>query len=201
MEYIGTVAELEAHYGTPRLASLSKVSDHVTPAYRAWIEASPFCALATAGPGGLDASPRGDRGVVATVADAHTIILPDRRGNDRIDSLRNVVADPRVALMFFIPGSATIIRVNGTARITADAEACARFAVDGHAPRTLVVVRVAEVYFQCSRAVMRADLWGPKAAPEGLPSVGEILEGMSKGAIKGAAYDAEWPERAAKSLW
>ena len=201
MEFITSLAGLEAHYGTPKVSSTVKVADHVTPAYRAWIEASPFCALATAGAGGLDASPRGDRGAVATVTDPHTIVLPDRRGNDRIDSLRNIVEDPRVALMFLIPGSGTIIRVNGTARVTCDGEACARFAVDGQAPRSLVVVRVAEVYFQCSRAVLRSELWSPAAAPEGLPTVGQMLAGLSEGAIDGAAYDADWPERAVKSLW
>ncbi len=201
MDYITTVAELEAHYGTPKLSSLVKVADRVTPAYRAWIEASPFCVLATGGGGGLDATPRGDRGAVAHVADPATIILPDRRGNDRIDSLRNILADPRVALLFLIPGSGTLIRVNGTARITCDAEACARFAVDGHPPRSLLVVRVAEVYFQCSRAVLRSEIWAGGNPPEGLPTVGEILAGLSRGEIDGAAYDAEWPGRAAKSLW
>ncbi len=203
MQFIETTAELEAHYGTPGTAATVKVADHVTPQYRAWIEASPFCALATSGPGGLDASPRGDRGAVASVLDPRTVALPDRRGNDRVDSLRNIVADPRVAAMFLIPGSGTVIRVNGRARITVDDAFRERFAVEGKAPRSVVVIAVDEVYFQCARAVMRAGLWTTESWPDiaALPSIGEILASLSDGGIDGANYDAGWRVRAAGTMW
>ena len=200
--FIETEDELAALYGTPGPASTVKVSRTITPHYRAWIEASPFMALASVGPEGLDCSPRGDDGPVVTVLDERTVAMPDRRGNDRIDTLRNIVRDPRVALMFLVPGSGTVLRLNGRARITADGAMLERFARDGKAPRTVVVVTADEVYFQCARAVKRARLWhGGHADPAGLPSVGTMLEAMSGAAIDGAAYDEDWPTRAAATLW
>ncbi len=202
MEFIDTLPALEALYGTPVAAATVKVAPRLTPEYRAWIEAAPFCALATVGPEGIDASPRGDRGAVATVLDDRTLAIPDRRGNDRIDSLRNIVRDPRVAAMFLIPGSGTVIRVNGTARLTADEGLCTRLATDGKAPRSVILIAVAEVYFQCARAVMRAGLWdAPTPDLAKLPSMGRILAAMSEGAVGGPDYDAAWPERAARNLW
>ncbi|MHA3979638.1 pyridoxamine 5'-phosphate oxidase family protein [Halovulum sp. GXIMD14794] len=199
--WIEDTAALEALYGTPKPPSTVKVADHVTPEYREWIEASPFCALCTIGPEGLDGSPRGDDGPVVTVLDERTLALPDRRGNDRIDSLRNIVRDPRASLMFLIPGSGTVIRVNGTARITADPAMLERFTIYGKAPRSVVVIAVKEVYFQCARAVMRARLWeGGIADPAGLPTPGRILEAMSRADIDGADYDKNWPGRAARSM-
>jgi len=200
--FIASEAELAEHYGTPRQPAVVKVATHITPQYRAWIEASPFCALASIGPEGLDCSPRGDDGQVVSVVDDKTLAMPDRRGNDRIDTLRNIVRDPRVSLMFLIPGSGTVIRVNGRARITADSDVCAAYAREGQAPRSVVFVTVDEVYFQCARAVQRSRLWQDgHADPAALPSIGEILETMSRQAIDGVRYDAEWPARAAASMW
>lgn len=200
--FIDSETELLAHYGTPKPPSLVKVSRHVTPEYRAYIEASPFCALASVGPEGLDCSPRGDDGPVVHVVDETTLAMPDRRGNDRIDTLRNIVRDPRVALMFLIPGSGTVMRVNGTARITADADVCARYEKGGKAPRTVVLVTVGEVYFQCARAVMRSALWqGGFTDPATLPTVGAMLEVLSRREIEGKAYDADWASRAPGTLW
>ncbi|MEM8664453.1 MAG: MSMEG_1061 family FMN-dependent PPOX-type flavoprotein, partial [Pseudomonadota bacterium] len=174
----------------------------ITPHYRALIEAAPFCALASVGPEGLDCSPRGDEGAVAHVVDPKTLAMPDRRGNNRIDTLRNIVRDPRVSLMFLIPRGKTIVRVNGEARITADEDVCAAYEKEGRAPRAVIFVSVREVYFQCARAVLRANLWeGGFADPETLPTPGIILEALSERAIDGARYDADWPERAAKSMW
>ena len=198
---IETVEQLEAHYGSPKAPSLVKVADRITPEYRAWIEAAPFCALATVGPEGLDASPRGDEGQVVFVEDEKTLALPDRRGNDRLDSLRNIVRDGRVSLMFLIPGSGTVIRVNGTAAITADPEMLAKYATHRKEPRSVILSTVAEVYFQCARAVMRAGLWSGEDLSEGLPKPGEILAAMSKGDIGGKDYDETWAERARKTLW
>ncbi|MXU64172.1 pyridoxamine 5'-phosphate oxidase family protein [Rhodobacteraceae bacterium KN286] len=201
-DYLPDTEALEALYGTPSLAATIKVADHLTPEYRAWVEAARFCALATSGPEGLDCSPRGDDGPVLTVLDPRHIALPDRRGNNRIDSLRNIQRDGRVALMCLYPGSGTVIRINGQARITADADALARFEMRGALPRSLVVIAVEEVYFQCARAVMRAGLWSGAEAPlTDLPSVGQLLDSMSKGEIVGADYDAAWPARAEKNMW
>jgi PPOX class probable FMN-dependent enzyme len=169
---VDTLEALEALYTpAPAPASTVKVADRITPHYRALIEASPFLALATVGPEGLDCSPRGDQPGFVRVADERTLILPDRRGNNRIDSLRNVIRDPRVALMFLIPGSGTTFRVNGRAVISADPDLLKSFAVDGKAPRTCLVVTVVEAYFQCARAIVRSGLWRrtPRSPPTPCP--------------------------------
>ncbi|WP_198373586.1 pyridoxamine 5'-phosphate oxidase family protein [Roseomonas rosulenta] len=200
---IATIAELEALYGSPNLASTAKVADRVTPEYRRLIEASPFLVLATAGPEGLDCSPRGDAQGLVRIGDDRTLLLPDRRGNNRADSLRNIIRDPRVALLFLIPGSGTTLRVNGRAHVSVAPDLLASFAVEGAAPRCVVVVEVAEVYFQCARAVLRAGLWDPgrHVDPASLPTPGAILAQMSGGRTGGDAYDREWPERAARTMW
>ena len=204
MTIIDNLEALEALYTpAPVAASTVKVSDHITPHYRALIVASPFLALATVGPEGLDCSPRGDQPGFVRVADDKTLILPDRRGNNRIDSLRNVIRDPRVALMFLIPGSGTTFRVNGRAVISADPGLLASFAVDGKSPRTCLVVTVVEAYFQCARAIVRSGLWKAEAQidPAALPSPGAMLATISEDTVGGAEYDRAWPERAAASLW
>ncbi|WMS43643.1 pyridoxamine 5'-phosphate oxidase family protein [Acuticoccus sp. MNP-M23] len=199
--WIETEAELETHYGTPRLAAVAKVSARITPDYRAMIEASPFCALASVGPEGLDCSPRGDDGPVVLVEDDTTLVMPDRLGNNRIDSLRNIVRDPRVALMFLIPGSGVVMRVNGRARITADEAMCARYARDGKPPRSVVVVTVGEVYFQCTKAVVRSGLWQGRDMTEGLPTMGALVASATKNEIDADTFDAEWPAAAKATLW
>lgn len=201
---IETLEDLEAIYGVSLApASVVKETDRITPHYRALIEASPFVALATAGPEGLDCSPRGDAGAVVRIADEKTLILPDRRGNNRIDSLRNIVRDPRVALLFLIPGSGTTFRVNGRAVVSADPDLLASLAVEGQAPRTAIVVTVETAYFQCARAVVRSGLWDPArhVDPASLPTPGQILAALTGGEVGGQAYDADWPARAARSLW
>jgi len=197
---IETIEQLEALYGTPKPPSLVKVADRLTPEYRAWIESAPFCALATVGPEGLDCTPRGDERQVVFVEDDKTLALPDRRGNDRLDSLRNIIRDPRVSLMFLVPGSDTVIRVNGQARVSADPELLEIYKSHGKRPRSVIRVTVGEVYFQCARAVMRAGLWDGAAAPD-LPKPGQILAAMSNGEVGGDDYDKEWPEHAKRSLW
>jgi uncharacterized protein len=203
MNLITTLAELEALYGPTQPPSIVKEVDRLTPHYRAFIAASPFLALATAGPEGLDCSPRGDRPGFVRVADDRTLLVPDRRGNNRTDSLRNILRDPRVGLMFLIPGSGTTLRVNGRAQISVDAGLCASFAVEEKAPRSVVVVAVEAVYFQCARAIVRADLWNPAkhVDPRSLPTPGEILATLSDDAIGGEAYDKAWPERARQTMW
>jgi len=197
---IESIEELEALYGTPKAPALEKVATEITPSYRAYIEAAPFVALATVGPEGTDCTPRGDQGQAVFIEDNHTLALPDWRGNDRIDSLRNVVRDGRVSLMFLVPGSTTIVRVNGRAQLTADAEKLAQYGKQGKRPRTVMLIKIKELYFQCARAVMRADLWNTANMPS-LPTAGDILHEMTSGEFEGKSYDNTWPERAAKTLW
>ncbi|MCF6272228.1 MAG: pyridoxamine 5'-phosphate oxidase family protein [Rhodobacteraceae bacterium] len=197
---IETIEELEALYGTPKAPSLAKVATEITPCYRAHIEASPFVALATVGPEGTDCTPRGDQGQVVFFEDNHTLALPDWRGNDRLDSLRNIVRDGRVSLMFMAPGSMMIVRVNGTAKILADEKMLEKYGKPGKLPRTVMLISIRELYFQCARALMRADLWGGAKAPD-LPTAGDILAEMTSGEVEGKEYDKTWPERAAKTLW
>ncbi len=203
MPRIATIEQLEAIYERPLETSTVKEIDHLTPHYRALIDASPFVALATSGPEGLDCSPRGDVGSVVHIHDDRTLMLPDRRGNNRIDSLRNIVRDPRVALLFLIPGSGTTLRVNGRAHLTDDAELLGSLAMEGKAPRSVIVIEIDSVYFQCARAVIRADLWNPAkhVDPANLPTAGAILAALSQERIGGEAYDKAWPERARQSMW
>ena len=197
-------AALRRIYSTgPSDTSLAKVADHVHALYRPYIEAAPFAVLATLGPEGLDTSPRGDSPGFVKVADARTLLLPDRRGNQRIDSLRNIVHDPRVALLFLIPGVAEALRINGTARISALPALCEALAVDGKAPASVLVIQVRSVYFQCARAIKRSGLWNPAqhVAAGTLPSPGTILECLSPDPIDGAAYDAALPARQDATLY
>ncbi len=203
MSIIRTIEELEALYGQPGETSTVKEADWITPSYRALIEASPFAALATAGPEGLDCSPRGDAGCAVRIVDERTVMMPDRRGNNRCDSLRNIVRDPRVALLFLIPGSGTTMRLYGKAHMSVDPELLESFAVQGQAPRSVIVIEVEQVYFQCARAVVRSELWNPErhVDPASLPTPGDILAEMSQARVGGKAYDEEWPERAARTMW
>ncbi|GGL57158.1 MSMEG_1061 family FMN-dependent PPOX-type flavoprotein [Wenxinia marina] len=200
MRTIDDIAALEALYGAPGEASLIKVAPRLTPLYRRWIAESRFCILTTVGPEGTDASPRGDDGPVVEMPDDGTILLPDWRGNNRMDSLRNIVRDGRVSLMFMVPGSANVVRVNGIAVLTDDAGVLGRFDRDGARPRTVTVVTVAEVYSQCARAILRAGLWSGEDRSAALPTVGELLAEAKTG-FDGAAYDAEWSGRAARTMW
>jgi PPOX class probable FMN-dependent enzyme len=201
MEFIEDTAALEALYGAPAPTATKKVADRLVPVYSRWIAASRFAVLVTVGPEGTDSSPRGDEGPVAVELDDRTLALPDWRGNNRIDSLRNILRDARVSLMFMVPGSTNVVRVNGTARLSADAALLARFGKDGKRPRTVAVISVAEVYFQCARALVRSRLWTSGDESAGLPTAGEMLAEVSAGSEGGAEYDHAWPKRAAESLW
>ncbi len=203
MTIISTVEELEALYGLPGETSLVKELDRIIPEYAAFIEASPFVALATSGPEGLDCSPRGDLAGFVRIHDDRTLMLPDRRGNNRADSLRNIIRDPRVGLLFLVPGSGTTLRINGRAHISVDAELCASFAVEGKPARSVTVIDVDAVYFQCARAIVRSDLWNAErhVDAKSLPTPGQLLAVTSAARIDGEAYDREWPERAKKTMW
>ena len=194
---------LQALYGTPAEASILKEVDYLHPHYAAFVRASSFAILATVGPDGLDASPRGDGPGFVDVVDSKTLLMADRRGNNRIDSLRNVLADPRVALLFLVPGVGETLRVNGTASVSVDPVLLDRYAVEGKRPRSVLVIRVDAVFFQCSRAVVRADLWNaaahvPRAA---LPSTGTILSDLSRAGFDGEAYDRDLDPRVRSTLY
>lgn len=203
MTFIHNTEQLEAIYGHAGETSTVKVTSTITPDYRAYIEASPFLTLATCGPEGLDCSPRGDTRGVVRVLDDKTLHLPDRRGNNRVDSLRNIIRDPRVAMLFLLPGSGSTLRVNGRAKVSVDVELLESFKVDRSAPRSVVVIKVDEVYFQCARAIVRSELWNPKRfiAADSLPTPGQILANLTDDRVGGPAYDRDWPERARKTLW
>lgn len=206
---LATDSEVCDHYGEgPGATSIVKEVDHLHPLYRPYVEAAPFAVLATLGPRGLDASPRGDAPGFIQIADEHTLLLPDRRGNQRLDSMRNIVHDPRVALLLLIPGCGEALRVNGTARISTAPALLQRFVVDGKAPRSVLVIAVHTVFFQCARAVMRSGLWDPTRWPalEGLPTPGAILAALSAQAsspktIDGNAYDMALRARQRSSLY
>lgn len=200
MEWIEDIAALEALYGKPASPSLKKVARGLTPLYRKWILTSRFCVLSTVGPDGTDGSPRGDDGPVVRELDPQTLAMPDWRGNNRMDSIRNIVADGRVSLMFLVPGSNTVVRVNGTARVSTDPALTGLFDDRGRLPRSVIVIRIAEVYTQCARAPMRAGLW-QRDDSAGLPTVGDILAEQTDGAEGGAEYDENWGARAVRTLW
>ena len=201
MDWITDLDALHAHYGTPKTPAIAKVANHLTPAYRAFLEGTRFCILSTIGPEGTDGSPRGDEGPVVTVLDAQTVALPDWKGNERIDSLRNITRDGRVSLYFMIPGSTTSVRINGTARITADQTLRDRFARNGVTPRTVIVITLTEIYSQCARALQRSALWAAGDQSAGLPTVGQMLQDASTGTIDGAEYDTERGLRAHLGMW
>lgn len=200
-EKIETLAALEALYGTPGPAALRKVAKRLTPLYRQWIMASRLCVLSTVGAEGTDGSPRGDDGPVVLELDPGRLAMPDWRGNNRLDSLRNIVTDGRVSLMFIVPGSNNVVRVNGRAWLTADPDLRARFTKGDRLPATVIVIEIAEMYTQCARALMRARTWEATPMPPDLPTVGEILAEVSDGAEGGKPYDDAWGDRAAKTMW
>ncbi len=199
---VQTEAQLEALYGLPSGPAVIKEIDHVSDHYRAFIEASPFVVLATCGPEGLDCTPRGDPAGFVRVVDRRTLMLPDRRGNNRLDALRNIVRDPRVALLFLVPGIGRTLRVNGRARITTDPALCASFAMEGKEPRSVVVVTAERVYTQCPKALVRSHLWDPSRhlAEAALPSSGEMLRALSAG-FDAEGYDRDYPRRLKETIY
>jgi uncharacterized protein len=200
---ITSVEELERLYGEPNPNSLMKEIDHINVHYRAFIEAAPFVMLASVGPEGLDGSPRGDAPGFVRVRDEKTLLVPDRRGNNRIDTLKNIVRDPRVSLLFLIPGIGETLRVNGRAAISADPALCESFTVQCKAPRSVLVVTVDRVYFQCQKALVRSKLWEPASRIErsALPSTGTMIAALSQGTVDGEAFDRAYPERLRQTIY
>ena len=200
---IESIADLEALFGPVGEASIRKEVPYLHPHYQAVIKASPFAVLATAGAQGLDVSPRGDPAGFVEVQDEHTLLLPERRGNNRVDSLRNIVADPRVALLFLVPGVGETLRVNGRATISVQPALLERFAMNGQLPKCVLVIAVETALFQCARAIVRSNLWHPvpSDAPRPVPTPGEMLEALTQASIDGEAYDRDLPERQRTTLY
>ena len=201
MEFVEDIAALEAIYSIEvNPLAIDKVCTQLTPAYRKWIEASRFGILSTIGPEGTDASPRGDDGPVVRILDNATLALPDWRGNNRLDSLRNIVVDGRVSLMFMVPGVANVVRVNGQAKLTTDAALCASFDKAGKTPRTVIVIKTVEVYFQCAKAILRSRIWSGEDESEKVPTAGDFIREFKSG-FDAASYDAGYADYAKPRFW
>lgn len=202
-DIISSIDELEAIYGQIVPAAKIKVLDHISDHYGAFIKAAPFVILSTSGPEGLDCSPRGDPKGFVRIHDARTLMIPDRRGNNRVDSLRNIVRDPRIALLFMIPGIGETIRVNGEAQLSTSMELRQSFAMEDKIPACVIVITVHEIYTQCQKALARSKLWDPatQIARSELPTVGTMLQAITKGGFDGKAYDDEYPERMKRTIY
>jgi uncharacterized protein len=201
---IKTTAELESLYSdAPYGPAVFKEADRITPQYRKLIEAAPFAVLATCGPEGLDCSPRGDPPGFVRIVDEHTLLIPDRRGNNRIDSLRNLVRDPRISLLFLIPGVGETMRINGRAVISTDPKLTESFVFNGKAPKCVLVVTVERAYFQCTKAIIRSKLWDPATQVDRktLPTPGSILAELTEGKMGGPEHDRLAPERIKETIY
>ena len=200
---ITSVEELEALYGPAVPRSLKKELDHLSDQYRAFVDAAPFVVVATSGPEGLDCSPRGDPPGFVRVHDPRTVMMPDRRGNNRLDTLKNIVRDPRISLLFLIPGVGETLRINGKAEITTEPELCASFAMQGKNPKSVIIIKIDTVYFQCQKALARSKLWDPSSIVDRstLPTAGQMAEAMSTEPFDGKAYDEDYPEHLKKTIY
>ncbi len=200
---ITSESELDALYGAPVPTALTKEIDYISQDYGRYISASPLLILATSGPEGLDCSPRGDPAGFVRIADAKTLMIPDRRGNNRVDSLRNIVRDPRVALLFIIPGIEGTMRVNGRAELSTDPDLCASFAMDGKLPICVIIIHVERAYIQCKKALVRGRVWdvASHVSAADLPTVGEMMQRLTAGAFDGKAYDDAYPERMKQTMY
>ena len=201
--FIDTQDSLEALFGELSPASTLKEIDYLHPVYQRIIAASPFLAIASCGPEGLDVSPRGDPAGFVVVQDEKTLLLPERRGNNRIDTLRNIVRDPRVGLLFLVPGIGETLRINGRARISVEPALLARLSMNGQLPKCVLVISVETVFFQCARALQRSKLWAPRGAnePRQVPTAGEILAAVTGDRFDGSTYDRELPARQSATLY
>lgn len=198
---ITSADQLAALYDPPAERVRKKVIHALEPKSRAFIAASPYCVLATSGPRGAHATPRGDApGFVVPDGD-HALLLPDRRGNNRIDALRDLLDDPRIGLLFLIPGVPETLRVTGTARITTDPALRARFTVGGSEPATVLRIAIGEIFMHCGRAMFRSHLWPAPARPQGVPTAGEMLEAHTGGLVEAASYDATTYAKAMTTLY
>ncbi|ROM92608.1 pyridoxamine 5'-phosphate oxidase family protein [Pseudomonas brassicacearum] len=198
-----TVEQLEAIYGRPHDRAVRKEIPFLNLDYQAMVRASPLVILSSVGPDGMDGSPRGDTPGFVRIIDERTLAIPDRPGNNRIDTLRNIVLDSRISLLFIIPGIGETLRVNGRARISAEPALLESFAVNGKPARTVILVEVEAAYFHCSKAIVRSDLWNPEKYLDrsALPTAGAFHKRLNDGQFDAEAYDREAPVRALDSLY
>jgi len=207
MKKINSIVELEATYGGPAVAGAQwKEIDHINDHYRQFIEKSPFLVLATQGHKGLDCSPRGDPAGFVRVLNEHCIQIPDRRGNNRLDSLRNIVINPEVGLIFLIPNIGETIRVSGKAEILIDQDLCETFAINGKPASSVISVKVDKAYFQCQKALVRSKLWDSAQHVERseLPSTGVMVKefaAMQDIDFDADSYDQSYPEHMNKTIY
>jgi uncharacterized protein len=196
-------AELAEMYGPALERSVRKQLDHLDDLCRAFIAASPMVIVGSQGPTAADNSPRGDVAGFVKVADDHTLLIPDRRGNNRLDTLHNLVRNPKVGLLFLVPGVTETFRINGEAVISRDPSLTDQFVMQGKAPRTVIVVTVKEAYIQCSRALVRSDIWNPAkhALPGSVPSMGTVMAKHTCGFVDAKAFDEEAKERVPVTLY
>lgn len=200
MEFIHTLDQLKTLYGPMSEGAKRKSSDHLTQLYAKWILTSKFCVMSTVGRNGTDGSPRGDDGPVVRIVDKKTLLMPNWRGNNRLDSLRNIVEDGRISLMFMVGGVKDVVRVNGTARLTTNAEVCESFEHKGHYPSCVIQISIEEVYVHCPKSLLRSKLWNIDASLD-VPTIGEILREVTNNDLGGGQFDADLSERAQKTLW
>lgn len=200
---VDSIDKLESLYGETVPLAITKEIGFISDHYRAYIDAAPFMVVATSGPGGLDCSPRGDPAGFVRVVDKKTVMFPDRRGNNRLDTLRNIVADPRIALLFLIPGIDVTMRINGRARLTKDPELCASFEMQGKVPATVVMVTVDSIYTQCPKALVRSKLWDPdsRIPRSAVPTAGQMAQALTKGEMEATQYDRDYPARMKKTIY
>jgi hypothetical protein len=183
-QIIGSLAALESHYGAPGELALRKELTALDPHCRHFIELSPFIVIATAAASGAaDASPRGDAPGFVQIVNDRQLLIPDRPGNNRVDSLKNLVENPNIGLLFFIPGMNETLRLNGTAVLTTDPEVLAKMAVNGKPPRSALLVTIDQVFLQCAKALVRSKLWNPESRieRETFPTLGQIIADQVKG--------------------
>ncbi|AJC19942.1 pyridoxamine 5'-phosphate oxidase family protein [Pandoraea pulmonicola] len=200
---IDSVEQLEAIYGEPSERALWKELNYLNEDYQAFVKACPFVVLASVGDQGTDCSPKGDPAGFVQILDERTLAIPDRPGNNRIDNLRNLIADPRVSLLFLIPGIGETLRVNGRARISVDPDLLSRFEISDKLPRTVIVVSIDSVYFHCAKAIVRSRLWdqATQIPRETLPSTGAMHRRLSGGHFDGDTYDRDLPKHTADGLY
>lgn len=197
-----TIEQLVEIYGPPMERAVTKEIPYLNEDYQAFVKASPLVILASTGYDGMDCSPKGDVAGFVVIEDARTLLLPDRPGNNRIDTLRNLIVDPHIGLLFFVPGIGEMLRVNGRAEISNDPELLARFAVNDKLPRTVTIVHIESAYFHCSKALMRSDLWNPEnhVPRTSLPSTGNMIKRLNE-TFDAETYDRELVERARASFY
>ena len=200
---ITSIEQLEALYGEPSGGAVAKEIDYISDHYRAFIDASPFVLLSTVADEGTDCSPRGDPAGFVRVVDQKTVMMPDRRGNNRVDSLRNIVRDGRCSLLFLIPGIGETLRINGRAHLSIEPALLESFTMDGKLPRSVVVVTVERVYFQCQKALARSSLWKPEALVprNALPSTGQMIKALMAEPFDAEQYDKNYPQHMANTIY